>query len=215
MSLLKQLSSQTGDRTEASNRRVVMQCLDDPSLLREITGGLHSQDVRLVADCAEVFAQVAEYHPEWVAPLAGELSVLLNHPHTRVRWEAMHALALVVDFTPLTIQTLLPKLTEILQNDQSVIVRDYATDAIAFYASTGTTAAEAAFPLLVDMLTLWNGKQAAHALHGMEHIADQLPEKRPELHLIAEEYSRADKPVVRKAAKALIKALASYPGNRL
>jgi hypothetical protein len=205
MSLLKQLSSQTGDRTEASNRRVVVQCLDDPELLSEIAAGLHSQDVQLVADCAEVLTKVAEYHPEWVAPFAGELAVLLNHPHTRARWEAMHALALVVDFTPLTIETLLPKLTEMLHSDQSVIVRDYATDAIACYASTGTVAAEATFPLLIDMLTAWNGKQAAHALQGMVYIAEQLPEKRPELHLIAEEYSHAGKPVVRKAAKALLK----------
>lgn len=206
MSLINQLSSQTGDRTEASNRRVVAQCIDDPGLLSEITEGLHRQDFGLVADCAEVMTKVAEYHPEWVAPYAGELAVLLNHPNTRVRWEAMHALALVVDFTPLTIETLLPKLTEMLHSDQSVIVRDYATDVVACYASTGMAAAEVVFPLLVDMLTLWNGKQAAHALQGMVNIAEQLPEKRPELHLIAEEYSRAGKPVVRKAAKTLLKA---------
>jgi hypothetical protein len=210
MSLLKQLSSQTGDSTEASNRRVVVQCLDDPELLTEIAEGLRSSNARLVADCAEVFTHVAEYHPEWVAPYSNQLSPLLNHKHTRVRWESMHALALVVDFTPFTIQTLLPKLTEMLQTDQSVIVRDYATDAIACYASTGTSAAEAVFPLLVDMLALWNGKQAAHALQGMVHVAEQLPEKCPELHLIAEEYSHSGKPVVRKAAKALQKALASF-----
>jgi hypothetical protein len=58
----------------------------------------------------------------------------------------------------------------------------------------------------MDMLTLWNGKQAAHALQGMVKIAEQLPEKRVELHLIADEYSRALKPVVRKAAKVLLKA---------
>jgi hypothetical protein len=207
MSLINQLSSQTGDRTEASNRRVVVQCLDDPGLLSEIAEGLHRLDFRLIADCAEVMTKVAEYHPEWVAPYAGELAVLLNHPYTRVRWEAMHALAMVVDFTPLTIETLLPKLTEMLHSDQSVIVRDYATDVIACYASTGTAAAEAAFPLLVDMLSLWNGKQAAHALQGMVKIAEQLPEKRPELHLIADEYTHAGKPVVRKAAKALLKAI--------
>jgi len=207
MSLINQLSSQTGDRTEASNRRVVAQCLDDPGLLSEIAEGLHRQDFRLVADCAEVLTQVAEYHPEWVAPYAGELAVLLNHPNTRARWEAMHALALVVDFTPLTIETLLPKLIEMLHSDQSVIVRDYATDVVACYASTSTAAAEVVFPLLVDMLTLWNGKQAAHALQGMVKIAEQLPEKRPELRLIADEYSRAGKPVVRKAVKALLKAI--------
>jgi hypothetical protein len=209
MSLLKQLSSQTGDYTEASNRRVVVQCLDDPALLAEIAQGLKSSDGRLVADCAEVFTHVAEYHPEWVAPYADRLSPLLSHKHTRVRWEAMHALALVVEFTPATIADLLPNLTEMLHTDQSVIVRDYATDAIACYASTATSAAEVAFPILQEMLTMWNGKQAAHALQGMHQVAMQLPEKCPELQVIAEEYSHADRAVVRKAAKALLKDINS------
>lgn len=44
MSIVNQLSSQIGDRTEASNRHVVAQCLAKPELLAEIAQGLASQD---------------------------------------------------------------------------------------------------------------------------------------------------------------------------
>ncbi len=60
MSILNQLSSQAGDRTEAANRRVVAQCLADPTLLAEIAGGLQSKEAALAGDCAEVMTKVAE-----------------------------------------------------------------------------------------------------------------------------------------------------------
>ena len=36
MDMLSQLSSQVGDRAEYSNRKVVLRCLEQPSLLEEI-----------------------------------------------------------------------------------------------------------------------------------------------------------------------------------
>jgi hypothetical protein len=44
LSLVSQLSSQVGDRTDASNLRVVDQCLADPSLLGEIKLGLTADE---------------------------------------------------------------------------------------------------------------------------------------------------------------------------
>lgn len=210
MSILNQLSSQTGDRTEYSNRKVVVLCLDDPGLLVDIAAGLKHPEAAIVGDCAEVLTHVAEYHPKWVAPFAQELTPLLSHRNTRVRWEAMHALALVASLIPEVIAPLLPQLTEMLRTDKSVIVRDFATDTISGYASTGEQAARAAFPVLVEMLTLWNGKQAGHALIGMIAVSKHLPDKHSELSHIAEEFSAFPRPVVRKAAQALKKGLGNY-----
>ncbi len=42
MNILNQLSSQMHDRTEASNRKVVIQCIDNPILLEEIANGITS-----------------------------------------------------------------------------------------------------------------------------------------------------------------------------
>jgi HEAT repeat protein len=209
MSILNQLSSQVGDRTEYSNRKIVLQCLEDPDLLVEIAEGLKDRDAALIGDCAEVLTKVAEGHPEWVVPYAEALVPLVNHKNTRVRWEAMHALALITAYTPTTINALLPKLEEILRTDKSVIVRDYATDALANYAGTVKSAAEASYPLLREALTVWSGKQAGHALKGLANVAVMLPMKRTELHVIAEEYSHADKGVVRKKAKELFKVIES------
>ena len=65
MSILSQLSSQVGDRSEASNRKVVRQCLENPALLDEIAVGLKQQDAALLGDCAEVLTMVGSprrYH---------------------------------------------------------------------------------------------------------------------------------------------------------
>lgn len=207
MTIISQLSSQVGDRTEASNLEVVSQCLANPSLLGEISAGLSEQDAALVGDCAEVLTKVAEQHPEWVAPHAGDLSALLIHQNTRVRWEAMHALALVSTQAAGTIMALVPLLVQLIRQDKSVIVRDYAVDALANYASTGKQAAFCVYPYLKESLTLWGGKQAAHALQGLAHVARLLPDRRPQLGDIAAQYAASDRPVVRKAAESLQKAI--------
>ncbi|MDZ7337361.1 MAG: hypothetical protein ONB30_02340 [candidate division KSB1 bacterium] len=211
MSILARLSSQVGDRSEYSNRKVVMQCLDDPELLAEIAEGLRDKNAALVGDCAEVLTQVAEQHPDWVAPYAEALATLLSHKTTRVRWEAMHALALVAASAPKVVSFLLPTLIEKVRADSSVIVRDYATDAIANYAATGKSAAESAYPLLKEALAVWNGKHAGHALKGLVNVARQIPALRDELYAIGEEYSHSGKGAVRKAALELLRTIESKP----
>lgn len=208
MSILAKLSSQVGDRSESSNRKVVLECLDTPDLLGEIAEGLRSKDAALVADCAEVLTQVAEQHPDWVAPYAESLAALVGHKTTRVCWEVMHALALVTAFVPAVIEPLLPKLAEMIRADSSVIVRDYATDVIANYAAIDKATAEQVYPLLKEALTVWGGKHAGHALKGLANVALKVPALCDELYSIAEKYSSSDnKAVVRKAAKELLKAI--------
>lgn len=214
-SVVDQLSSQVGDRTENANRQVASRCLADPSLLSGITHGLTHKNAALTGDCAEVLTLVAEQHPEWVAPHASTLSALLHHKTTRVRWEAMHTLALVTASAPAAIAPLLPVLATILDTDASVIVRDYATDVLANYATTGVSAAETAYPLLQQALTVWNGKHAAHALNGLIHVAALVPALHDDLRLIGEEYTNSGRAVVRKAATRLlrvVKSPSSAPG---
>ncbi len=206
-SILTQLSSQVGDRTEASNREVVRQCLNDPQLLNQIAEGLQAPELALVGDCAEVLTLVAQEDPALVVSYAQALSVLLIHKNTRVRWEATHALALIASSSHASITSLVPTLVQLNRNDASVIVRDHATDTLANYASTGKSAAVCVYPYLVEMLTLWNGKQAGHALQGLANAAPLLPSKRDELRVIAAEYSASDRSVVRKAARRLLKVI--------
>ncbi len=203
MTILARLSSQTGDRSQASNLIVARQCLENPRLLDEISGGLSELDEALVGDCAEVLTKVAEQHPEWVAPHAAALSALLTRQSTRLRWEAMHALALVATRAADTVMALVPLLVGLIRYDKSVIVRDYAVDALANYASTSPQAARCAYPYLKESLALWDGKQAAHALQGLVHVSRLLPEHRPELAAIASQHATSARPVVRQAARRL------------
>ncbi len=207
MSILSQLSSQTGDRSEASNDKIVKLCLEDSRRLTEIAGGLSQKNAALVGDCAEVMTQVALTHPEYIAPYFQGLAALMNHKTTRVRWEAVHALALLAALTPAETAGLLPRLAEVIRNDSSIIVRDYAVDAAANYAGSGPAEAEEAYPVLIEALTAWNSRHAGHALAGLTKAAGWLSLRRDDLLEIAEKYSQSEKGVVRKAAKDLLKAV--------
>jgi len=204
MSILNKLSSQSGDRTESANRAVVAECIANPALLQEIAAGLEFKDAKVVGDCAEVLAHVASVYPDRVAPYAGLLATRLSHRNTRVRWEAMHALALIAALVPQVISSLLSKLSEILASEKSTIVRDYAVDTLGNYAATGKQAAEQAFPLLVQAL---KSKQTARALNGLAHVARLAPARVGDLLQIADDYADHDRPVIRKAAKQLQKTI--------
>ncbi|OQA23568.1 MAG: hypothetical protein BWY63_00123 [Chloroflexi bacterium ADurb.Bin360] len=204
MSLVKQLSSQAGDRTEQSNLRVAEQCLIEPRFIGEIVESLTQKDAALVGDCAEVLTMIAAEAPNLVAPHAQALVVLLGHKNTRVRWEAMHALALTATLIPEVLVPLLPRLEETILNDTSVIVRDYAVDAAGNVALTNVSAARTAYPILVHSLSAWEGKHASHALNGLRHVASVEPDLREEIAAIGIRYQGHERPVIRKAAKALL-----------
>lgn len=207
VSILDQLSSQVGDRTEEANRRVAAQCLTDPSLLEEVARGLKSKDTALVGDCAEVLTKVAEERPELVAPYAEALALLLVHKNTRVRWEATHALALVAGSSPKVIASSLPRLDVMIQNDPSTIARDYAVTAIGNYAGTSVEAAQSAYPILKKALALWEGKQAARALDGLRIVVGIVPNFEAEIRALAQGFFDDRRGVVRKAAKSLMRAI--------
>jgi hypothetical protein len=203
--ILLDLSSQSGDRTEQSNLHAARRCIDDPALLVQIDTGLGEKNAALVSDCAEVMTMVAQTHPELVAPYANSLAPLLWHKTTRVRWEAMHALALVASLVPDVIHLQLDRLEELIQTDPSVIARDYAIEALGNFASTGIEAARQAYPLLQSALTAWDGKHAARALHGLAQAAANNAAPKDEFDKIASTYEDHSRPSVRKAARALRK----------
>ncbi len=205
MHVVSQLSSQTGDRTEESNKRVAAQCLREPALLADVAGHLYSADSALAGDCAEVMTVVAQQQPQLVAPYATLLLPLLRHKKTRVRWEALHALALVAQRVPDVIGAVLSDLDRIIHEDPSIIVRDYAVDAVGNYAGTSAAAARAAYLLLQGALYVWNERHAGHALSGLSRVADAAAELRPMICGDAERFRDHAKGSVRKAARQLIK----------
>lgn len=207
MSILNQLSSQTGDNTEESNRKVVDQCLKNPDLLKEIAEGLKSDNQALVGDCAEAFTKVAEEKPELIVRFADNLIPLLDHKYTRARWEAMHALALIADRIPKAISPIISQLHRMSLSDQSTIVRDYAAIAVGNYAKASKRAADEAFPVLQRILEVWKEKQAARILKGLHNVAESNPSLTDEILSLAKVYENSPKGSIKKAAKEIIKAL--------
>jgi hypothetical protein len=206
MSIVDQLSSKTGDRTELSNIKAAVQCLENPTFLSTIARTLSDTDDKLAADCTEVMTKVAEENPLLAAAYAGELLKLLQHKHTKVRWEAVHALSLITEYAKEEIKQVLPRVLKIIVSDKSTIARDYAVDIAANYAKCGQGEAETAFPILKEALYVWEGKHAAHALNGLIHAAEYLNGHRDELLQIGVDFGSNSRGVVVKAAKKLMNA---------
>jgi hypothetical protein len=207
MSITSQLSTQTGDRTEASNRKVTGMCLENPDLVDEIAVGLKSRDAGMLGDCAEVMTLVAQVEPDVVAPYAKLLPPLLTHKKARVRWEAMHALGLIAHQVPKEIEKILPRLDELIHSDSSVIVRDWAVQTVGNYAGTGKKAAGKALPILINSIPVREYRHAHHALKGLKEVARLIPESRIELEKIGMEFMESKRGVLKKAAKDLLRAI--------
>jgi hypothetical protein len=203
--LVEKLSSQCGDKTQAANVAVADICVAEPDLLVELVPALAHKNVKMAGDAAEVFTMVAQKTPKAILPYATALLSQLQNKATRVRWEVTHALALIADEIPREIEQNYARLEKILENDASVIVRDYTTDMIGRYAKAGKTEAQKAFSTLRDMLQIWGERHATRVLEGLMHVANSLPEAGTEIQAIAQTYAESMKPTIKKTAKKLLK----------
>lgn len=207
MNIIEQLSSKTGDKTETSNIKAAIRCLENPELLSVISETLAGKDDKLVSDCAEVMTKVAEEKPALVVPYVSNLVKLLGHKHAKARWEAVHALSCVAAYAKEEIGQILPLIREVIHTDKSTIARDYAVDIAANYTKCGKEEAQLALPILKEALYLWEGKHAGHALEGLVNTAELLPDHRDELLQIGVDFGSSNRGVVAKAAKRLLKTV--------
>jgi hypothetical protein len=203
--VLTRLSSQAGDRTEASNRAVAARCLERPELLAQIVAGLSAPDAALAGDCAEVLTLVAAERSDLVAPHIAHLRPLLSHHATRVRWETAHALALAGAFDPTELVPLVPSLAGIVRHDASRITRDWAIATLAVAARADVATAQQVTPMVLDALTLWDSKHTAQALAALRVLASAGHGPDDALAGVALRYAEHVKPSVRKAARALLR----------
>ncbi len=208
MTILNQLSSPTGDRTEASNKRVAATVLKEPVLLDEIAEGLASTNARLAGDCAEVMTMVAEAQPDLVAPYADALILRLAHKNTRVRWEVMHSLAEIAARVPNKIAPIMRTLDEMIALDKSVIVRDHAIRALGAYGGTSPAAARRVWHHLREALVLWEGKHAGKALAAMQKVVVVDVTLKPNAQKVARRFVEHKRASVRTAARKLLKEAA-------
>lgn len=207
MKILSMLSSQTGDKTEESNRSVAALCLKNPALLKEIAAGMLTKDPKLNADCVEVMVKVAEENPRLIVQYLEDIIPMLKRKETKIRWEAMHGIALLAHLCPAEVEMILPDLEKIMEKEKSTIVRDYATETLARYAGINKDTAIRAMPLLKKILVQWEDKHAARVFEGMYKAYLVMPSLKKEVLRMALEYGDSPKGVARKAAQKIIKTL--------
>jgi hypothetical protein len=207
IAITQKLSSQSGDRTQQSNREVAEKCCHNPHLLAEISGKLDSDDQRLVADCAEVLTLVTEKDPMLTLPFLPQILPLIHHRYAKARWESIHTISLVADRIPDIITTILPDLSSIIQDDKSTIARDYSVATLAAYASTGAGAAENAYPYLLEAIEVWGDKHAARVMEGLTNVNKHKTAYKNEILYIAEGFTESRRVTVRKAARKLYKEI--------
>lgn len=209
MSIINELSSQAGDKTEASNRRVAEKCINNSMLIQEIAEGLGDKNQKLAADCAEVLTFISEQHPGLVVPHTDAIIAGLDHKHTKVRWEATHTIAYIAAAVPDSITSILEVLQRMALSDKSKIVQDYATIAIGNYGSSGAAAASKALPLLTRVLEIEGDRQAVRVLEGMGKLLRAQPSLKEEISQAIASQSENPKSSIVKAYKKLAKALDS------
>ena len=204
MEILKQLSSQQGDKTEVSNKLVAEKCIANPQLLDEIATGLSNNDKKLQTDCMEVFTLVSEKNPDLTVKYAENIVPLLSSKETKMRWEAAHTLSFIADRIPEIISSVLQELQELISKDKSTIVRDYALDVVANYAKTGADNSEKSYEILKFALDLWKEKHAKQVFRGFGYVLDNSPVYKVEIKKLAEPYVDVDKKVVAAEAKKIV-----------
>ena len=200
-------SSKEGDKTSVTNKKTAVACVKNPLLLKEIAKELNSKDKYLIADASEIFTEAGMQNPELVIPYVNDLIPLLKSKHTRSRWEAMHAIALCAHLVPDSINKIFPEIKNIIHNDESVIVRDHATNALALFASTSKKNAEKAVPYLLDMLDKWKDKHAHQVFRGLMNAYKFLPGLKPDLIRILKSYSESERAVVKKEAVKSLRSI--------
>ncbi len=207
VNITEQLSSQSGDTTQASNVKVAEECAKKPSHLDDIVKALKSKDSKLAGDAAEVLTMVAQKAPELITKYSKELFEQIDHKTTRVRWEIMHSISLIADRVPREIDKIYHKLEEIMKSDKSVIVRDYATDAIGKYAAAGKKEAQKAYETLKENLKTWEERHATRVMEGLMVVYKSWPDSKEELKQIATKYTESSKATIKKTAAKLGKML--------
>ena len=205
MELLEQLSSQTGERT--GNTLVASKCIEDNHLLKKIADGLSNSDNKIIIDCTEVMTEVAKIQPQLIVQYVSLLPEILDNKNNRARWESMHSLALIAEFIPKIINSNFDRICGFIENDKSVIVRDYALDALSNYGSIGKITSKEVYPILIRSMSLWDKRHSKKILIGLTLIEEHLPEKKSEILAIAEQYISSEKASIKQAAKRLQKKI--------
>ena len=207
MTILNELSSQLGDKTEKSNKLVAEKCIQHPVLIADIAGALAGVDRKLAADAAEVLTFISEAHPHLVVEYIDKIVAAFDHKETKVRWEATHTIAQIASTAPDRIKDSIGSLNQLALSDKSKIVQDYATIAIGNYGGSSESAARDVLPLLSRILQVEGDRQAVRVIEGMGKLFAVNEALRNDVIKSIQSQSDNEKSSIKKAYTKLMKQL--------
>lgn len=207
MSIIFQLSSQRKEKSEQGNRFVSALIQQNPEFLSEIINCLNSENYALLGDCVEVCTMLSEGDPALIAPYSDKIIALVQHKNTRVRWEAMHTIALLAPLIPDLVFSVWEEMEKQFFSEKSVIVRDYIVVCAGNLAKSGMQYAEKIYPFLITALSAYQTHHAKLVLEGLKKSISNLSGYLDEMSEIVEIYLQHPKPSIRKAALQLQKSI--------
>ncbi len=207
MNILEKLSSLSGEKPLVANKAVAEQCIANPIIINEIASNIGNKNVKIAADCAEVMTMIAEKKPELISAYTTMLFSNLTHNKSNVRWECAHALALTAHTVGEVISKKLDEILKVIENDDSIVVRDYTIDILSGFAKTGEGEANIVYPYLAKALSSHHSRHAGHAIDGLINVISKTDLFDGEILKLIEPYLEAEKKTVAGKANKLNKLI--------
>lgn len=208
MSILNKLSSMSNEKPTIANKLVSNECISNPELIEEIVNNINSKNHKLAFDCAEVLTMIAEYNPNLILPYTESIFKYLKHKKSNIRWEIAHSLALSSHLKGKFINEKIDEILEVIAQDDSIVVRDYAIDILVGYALIGEHEAITVYPYLVKSLSVHNARHAGHVIDGFVNVVKKTNIYNNEILELLEPFLEDKKKVVVQKAKRLTKLIA-------
>ena len=131
---------------------------EDKEGIREIIGGLESDDQAIASDCVKVLYEIGQRKPELIAAFADGFITALSSRNNRIVWGSMTALSYIASIEPKAIFKRLPEIISAYKNG-SVITIDNSISVFAHLCKAGKDYEARIFPLLLEHLAGCVAKQ--------------------------------------------------------
>lgn len=152
MSILLQLSSALGHRTDAADIELATRIAEsnDAAAVAELVAGLADKRMPIKSDCLKTLYETGYRNPALIAPHVDSFVALLSHKNNRLVWGAMIALDTITALRPKEVHAVLPTILAVADAG-SVITNDHCVGILVGLAGLDAYRAEV-FPILLQRL---------------------------------------------------------------
>jgi len=158
--MIELLASKLGRNDEGPNIELAEKLCEsmDEKGVREILGGLKSDDQAAANDCIKVLYEIGQRKPELIAAYADDFITALSGKNNRVVWGSMTALSYIAPIEPTAIFKRLPEIISVYKRG-SVITVDNSISVFAHLCNAGAEYQARVFPLLLEHLANCRAKE--------------------------------------------------------